>query len=70
MAPAMKAMKAKAMKSRVLTRTQAIASVAETNGLKNKQVKGVTKPMKAISYLPLGLTPFLVRRTFRKKPNW
>merc|ERR1712078_550182 len=42
MAPAMKAMKAKAaMKSGVLTQTQVIASVAETNGLKNKQVKGV-----------------------------
>ena len=51
MAPAMKAMKsAKAMKSRVLTRTQAIASVAETNGLKNKQAKGAMKPMKAISF--------------------
>merc|ERR1711918_192543 len=36
-----KAMKAKAMKSGVLTQTQVIASVAETNGLKNKQVKGV-----------------------------
>jgi nucleoid DNA-binding protein len=41
MAPAMKAMKARAMKSGVLTQTQVIASVAETNGLKNKQVKGV-----------------------------
>merc|ERR1712188_248765 len=45
MAPAMKAMKAvkakAAMKSGVLTQTQVIASVAETNGLKNKQVKGV-----------------------------
>merc|ERR1712228_852785 len=42
MAPAMKAMKAKAaMKSGALTQTQVIASVAETNGLKNKQVKGV-----------------------------
>ena len=50
MAPAMKAMKAKAMKSRVLTQTQVIASVAKTNGLKNKQVKGVMKPMKAISF--------------------
>merc|ERR1739845_142399 len=38
MAPAMKS---KAMKSGVLTQTQVIASVAETNGLKNKQVKGV-----------------------------
>jgi nucleoid DNA-binding protein len=41
MAPAMKAMKARAMKSGVLTQSQVIASVAETNGLKNKQVKGV-----------------------------
>merc|ERR1712139_619621 len=40
-APAMKAMGAKAMKSGVLTQSQVIASVAETNGLKNKQVKGV-----------------------------
>ena len=38
---AMKAMKAKAMKSGVLTQTQVIASVAETDGLKNKQMKGV-----------------------------
>merc|ERR1719240_2495158 len=36
----MKSMKT-AMKSGVLTQTQVIASVAETNGLKNKQVKGV-----------------------------
>merc|ERR1711965_601174 len=42
MAPAMKAMKARAaMKSGVLTQSQVVASVAETNGLKNKQVKGV-----------------------------
>ena len=41
MAPAMKAMKARAMKSGGLTQNQVIASVAETNGLKNKQVKGV-----------------------------
>merc|ERR1711881_702902 len=41
MAPAMKSMKARAMKSGVLTQSQVIASVAETNGLKNKQVKGV-----------------------------
>ena len=34
-------MKAHAMKSGVLTQSQVIASVAETNGLKNKQVKGV-----------------------------
>merc|ERR1719217_1952322 len=37
----MKAMKAKAMKSGVFTQSQVVASVAETNGLKNKQVKGV-----------------------------
>merc|ERR1711904_211231 len=42
MAPAMKAMKARAaMKSGGLTQSQVVASVAETNGLKNKQVKGV-----------------------------
>merc|ERR1712224_858650 len=41
MAPAMGAMKARAMKSGALTQSQVIASVAETNGLKNKQVKGV-----------------------------
>jgi nucleoid DNA-binding protein len=42
MAPAMKAMKARAaMKSGVLIQSQVVASVAETNGLKNKQVKGV-----------------------------
>merc|ERR1712036_29132 len=35
------AIMAPAMKARVLTQTQVIASVAETNGLKNKQVKGV-----------------------------
>ena len=40
MAPAMKAMKARAMKSGVLAQSQVIASVAEINGLKNKQVKG------------------------------
>jgi len=45
MAPAMKAMKAKAMKSGVLTQTQVISSVAETNGLKGKQVKGVIEAL-------------------------
>merc|ERR1711964_197074 len=46
MAPAMKAMKARAaMKSGVLTQTQVIASVAESNGLKNKQVKGVIEAL-------------------------
>merc|ERR1712070_329419 len=47
MAPAMKA---KAMKSGgVLTQTQVIASVAETNGLKNKQVKGVIDALFAVA---------------------
>merc|ERR1711918_165564 len=49
MAPAMKAMKAKAMKSGVLTQTQVIASVAETNGLKNKQVKGVVDALFSVA---------------------
>merc|ERR1712086_920462 len=49
MAPAMKAMKAKAMKSGVLTQTQVIASVAETNGLKNKQVKGVVESLFSVA---------------------
>merc|ERR1711900_117165 len=43
MAPAMKARAA--MKSGVLTQTRVIASVAETNGLKNKQVKGVIEAL-------------------------
>jgi len=43
---AMKAMKARAMKSGgALTQTQVIASVAETNGLKGKQVKGVIEAL-------------------------
>merc|ERR1711959_789374 len=46
MAPAMKA---KAMKSGVLTQTQVIASVAETNGLKNKQVKGVVDALFSVA---------------------
>merc|ERR1719174_76681 len=45
MAPAMKAMKKAAMKSGALTQSQVIASVAETNGLKNKQVKGVVESL-------------------------
>merc|ERR1712071_223874 len=52
MAPAMKAkaMKAAAMKSGgALTQTQVIASVAETNGLKNKQVKGVVEALFAVA---------------------
>merc|ERR1712070_1349617 len=53
MAPAMKAMKAMkakaAMKSGVLTQTAVIASVAETNGLKNKEVKGVIEALFAVA---------------------
>ena len=50
MAPAMKAMKGRvAMKSGVLTQTQVVASVAETNGLKNKQVKGVIEALFAVA---------------------
>jgi nucleoid DNA-binding protein len=52
MAPAMKAMKAmkaRAMKSGVLTQTQVISSVAETNGLKGKQVKGVIEALFAVA---------------------
>merc|ERR1711981_13766 len=40
----MKAMKA-AKKTGVLTQSQVVASVAETNGLKNKQVKGVIEAL-------------------------
>ena len=39
----------KATKSGVLTQTQVVASVAETNGLKNKQVKGVTEALFAVA---------------------
>ena len=60
MAPAMKAMKAAAKKavamkavaktsSGVLTQTQVIASVAGTNELKNKQVKGVIEALFAVA---------------------
>jgi len=53
MAPAMKAMKAmkaKAMKSGgPMTQSAVIASVAETNGLKNKQVKGVVEALFAVA---------------------
>ena len=51
MAPAMKAMKAKvAMKaSGVMTNTQVMASIAETNGLKAKQAKGVVEALMAIT---------------------
>merc|ERR1711868_199026 len=38
-----------AMKSGVLTQTQVISSVAETNGLKNKQVKGVIDALFAVA---------------------
>merc|ERR1711862_836604 len=51
-APAMKAMKAKAaaMKSSgVMTQGAVIASVAETNELKNKQVKGVIDALFAVA---------------------
>ena len=34
--------------SGVLTQTQVVASVAETNGLKTKQVKGVTEALFAV----------------------
>merc|ERR1712224_327534 len=50
MAPAMKAMKARAaMKSGVLTQTAVLASVAETNGLKTKQAKGVVEALMAVA---------------------
>merc|ERR1712224_1009123 len=45
-----KAMKAKAaMKSGVLTQTAVLASVAETNGLKTKQAKGVVEALMAVA---------------------
>ena len=54
MAPAMKAMKAMkaaAMKksSGVMTQTQVLASVAESNGLKPKQAKGVVEALMAVA---------------------
>jgi len=55
MAPAMKAMKAAmkapaAMKSGgAMTNTQVLASVAETNGLKAKQAKGVVEALMAVA---------------------
>jgi len=50
MAPAMKAMKAAAMKTGgALTQTQVIAAVAEKNELKNKQVKGVVEALMAVA---------------------
>ena len=53
MAPAMKsmkAMKARAMKSSgVMTQTQVLASIAETNGLKAKQAKGVVEALMAVA---------------------
>merc|ERR1712006_31535 len=45
----MGAMKAKAMKSGVLTQSKVIASVAATNGLKNKQVKGVVDALFSVA---------------------
>merc|ERR1712224_79309 len=45
-----KAMKAKAaMKSGVLTQTAVLASVAETNGLKTKQAKGVVEALMTVA---------------------
>jgi len=50
MAPAMKAMKARAaMKSGAMTQTAVLASVAETNGLKTKQAKGVVEALMAVA---------------------
>merc|ERR1712127_766421 len=43
-----KAMKP-AMKSGALTQSQVVASVAESNGLKNKQVKGVIEALFAVA---------------------
>ena len=39
----------KTTKSGVLTQIQVVASVAETNGLKNKQVKGVIESLFAVA---------------------
>merc|ERR1711933_609248 len=44
MAPAMKS-----MKSRVLTQTAVLSSVAETTGLKTKQAKGVVEALMAVA---------------------
>jgi len=50
MAPAMKAMKARAaMKSGAMTQTAVFASVAETNGLKTKQAKAVVEALMAVA---------------------
>merc|ERR1739841_362389 len=50
MAPAMKAMKARAaMRSGALTQTAVLASVAETNGLKSKQAKGIVEALMAVA---------------------
>ena len=50
MAPAMKAMKARAaMKGGAMTQTAVISSVAETNGLKAKQVKGVVEALMTVA---------------------
>merc|ERR1740115_219737 len=46
----MKAMKARAaMKSGAMTQTAVFASVAETNGLKAKQAKGVVEALMAVA---------------------
>merc|ERR1711865_1297340 len=50
MAPAMKAMKARAaMKSGAMTQTAVLASVAETNGLKTKQAKVIVEALMAVA---------------------
>ena len=50
MAPAMKAMKARAaMKGGSMTQTAVLSSVAETNGLKTKQAKGVVEALMAVA---------------------
>merc|ERR1711988_454685 len=48
MAPAMKSMKT-AMKTGVLTQSAVYASVAETTGLKQKQVKGVVEGIMGVA---------------------
>ena len=50
MAPAMQAMKVRAaMKSGAMTQTAVFASVAETNGLKTKQAKGVVEALMSVA---------------------
>ena len=48
-ATAMKAMEAKAMKTGVFTQSQDTASVAKTNGLKNKQVNAVIDALLSVA---------------------